>query len=408
VKREVTVWRVGSEYIGYGYHGIQMIEALKRIGVEVHTDPKKPTNVVFSVCTPLHLLPWYENQTMSLITMWETDYLPPAYSAPLVGVPKLRVFVPNHHNVELFARHGVPAEYVPEGVNPVHYSFVERPKRPVPFRFLHIGFPAARKGTDLVLRAFKEHFAALGCELWLKTKEPFFGRGVVNMDQRLTVGEMMQTYANSHCFVGPSRGEGWYLPPFEALATGMPTIVSNNTGMKQYAHLCQGAIEGVKAEADYNMYGFSGTWTEPDYDELVAAMFAVYENYPLALESAAIGAREIAAKWTWDHAAQRYVDLMGGELSKKPPKDLGKLIVPSVAQMPIVPKCNIKCDIGPKSYDLHKGQVYSVPWDAKRVLHEGGMLDDSNLCPFCSEVFPNEGRWQQHLKEKHEESIVVC
>jgi glycosyltransferase involved in cell wall biosynthesis len=48
---------------------------------------------------------------------------------------------------------------------------------------------------------------------------------------------MATLYSNVHAFALPTRAEGWCLPCVQALATGLPTIVTNWSGPADFMHV---------------------------------------------------------------------------------------------------------------------------------------------------------------------------
>ena len=55
--------------------------------------------------------------------------------------------------------------------------------------------------------------------------------------------DLLLFYSAAHCFVYPSKAEGFGLPPLEAAASGVPVICSNSCGMKDFSFFGNGHIE---------------------------------------------------------------------------------------------------------------------------------------------------------------------
>ena len=137
------------------------------------------------------------------------------------------------------------------------------------FEFLSIFKWERRKGWDILLRAY---FRAFGPQddvrLRLRTYVPSFLGGDINITSRIeefalaatglplqqlaevvwergtdearrengmSRGEVRDLYYLADCFVLPTRGEGWGLPVAEAMAMGLPVIVTNYSGPAAYA-----------------------------------------------------------------------------------------------------------------------------------------------------------------------------
>ena len=54
------------------------------------------------------------------------------------------------------------------------------------------------------------------------------------LDVELSREQLRQLYYSSNAFVLPTRGEGWGLPCVEAMACGLPPIVTNFSGPTHY------------------------------------------------------------------------------------------------------------------------------------------------------------------------------
>jgi hypothetical protein len=188
--------------------------------------------------------------------------------------------------------------------------------------------------------------------------------------------EEVELYAGAHCYLGPSRGEGFGLQPLQAIAQGCPTILTNAHGHESYAHLGYG-LDTTMDETAYFIYGDAGQWWEPDLDELIDWMKTVYDNYDLA-RSCAKFASDIALRdFTWDNTANQLLDTIGRDrlTAYDGPGDWYEV---SVRKYPIVLKSGLVCDIGGTVYDFKAGVKSYVFADVKRVLFEGGHLD-----PIC-------------------------
>jgi glycosyltransferase involved in cell wall biosynthesis len=105
------------------------------------------------------------------------------------------------------------------------------------FRILFVGHVALRKGVHYLLEAFK------GLDL-PKAKLTIIGspvdaasaavleryRGIFTWIPRVSYDELHHYYQNSDVFVFPSLAEGSALVTYEALACGLPSIVTENAG----------------------------------------------------------------------------------------------------------------------------------------------------------------------------------
>lgn len=101
--------------------------------------------------------------------------------------------------------------------------------------------------------------------------------------------------------VFPNRCEGGTnLVAMEAMACGLPTYVSYNTGQKDLVDLI--GCEGLRVQGGVNASSSMETvdgWGETDVEEVVAAMEAVYENRARARQKAQEASLRVREKWAW-------------------------------------------------------------------------------------------------------------
>lgn len=386
---QVNLNYVHSESIGYGRLGVKLHEALTRRGVEVFDHMPPPNHVEFDeiaavdrhagtagtacwVSVPTHARGWWSTQQTAIFTMWETTRLPESFRENLHHFDT--ILVPSDQNVELFSQWHPNVRRVLLGVDPTEWYWRERPEPGMYFDFL-IGGSGSRKGTDLAYKAFLAAFS--GEEdpiprLVMKNprNEPFSHERVVVIAGGLPANEEQDIYARAHCYVQPSRGEGFGLQPLQAIAQGLPTILTAEHGHGSFAHLGHGVSAGL-SQADYFIYGDAGEWWEPDFDELVDQMRWVYANWGQAVAKAKVSAATVAAEFTWDNVAEQFCTAL--DLSK--PYTAGEWFVPDPLKYRLRVRHNIACDIAGSRYYFETGKDYWELADVKRILAEGRHLE---------------------------------
>lgn len=396
-----------STSIGYGRLGTLLAEALTSLGVDVYDDlgvpPKdraratearervgrrlspEPTNVVSWVSVPSHARWWYQGQFTSVFTMWEAAELPPTFRDALHEFDVL--MVPSNQNVELFSKYHPNVLLNPLGIDPARWHPIDRPDRDQFFTFL-IGGSGKRKGTDLTFKAFRTVFGdwnGHGPEPRLVMKNPkgesqFVGWDRVSMvPGRLTDQEEVDLYASAHVYVQPSRGEGFGLQPLQAMAQGMPTILTDAHGHSSFSKYATHPLGWSWAPAEYFIYGHAGDWWEPDFDELCESMWDCYQNYDKHLAHAQkIAGSVIPQQFTWRECASRFIDAHNGELSR-PYKGDGTHVFPIQDRFLVRVTREYDADIAGFMYQWFPGKDYYEPADVKRILFERGVLDPSCL-----------------------------
>ena len=179
-----------------------------------------------------------------MLTMFETTQVPSSWPKHINYYDKL--VVPCNHNKEIFKNSGVniPIEVIPLGVNTAMWPYKDRRdslgKRP--FRFLiyaNMHWGNERKNSELVLEAFSRAFAnRKDVELVIKMTAGGLPRdiripaNVKILNAKYDHKSLLNLLHSCDCFVFPSKGEGYGLPPREAMATVMPCIVTNWSGME--------------------------------------------------------------------------------------------------------------------------------------------------------------------------------
>ncbi|MCD6291622.1 MAG: glycosyltransferase family 4 protein, partial [Anaerolineae bacterium] len=162
-----------------------------------------------------------------------------------------QVIVPSEYVLGTFLAHGVPRgkiTVIPFGVDVGRFSPPEeRPESPV--RFLFVGQIGVRKGVHYLLEAW-QRLALPDAELILA------GRVQSNSWPALAhygdlpgvrwVGHVdpVDLYRSAHVFVFPSLDEGSALVTYEAMAAGLPLIVTGASGS-----LARDGVEGVLVPA---------------------------------------------------------------------------------------------------------------------------------------------------------------
>jgi len=260
------------------------------------------------------------------LTMFETTQPPRSWAEPMNKCR--RIIVPCKQNKEAFEGIGVkvPIHVVPLGVDPKKWRFVDRAGMgragPLPkFTFLMSAGLTYRKNPVGAAKAFVAAFPREGdVRLILKTRGAQSSGGFwtwaseIPDDPRIEVVREESTPYQMYCwmavanaFVFPSKGEGFGLTPLQAMATGLPVIVADNSGMSEYCDArynypvhCHeipvppgGSPQGYPAD-----WGDVGNWWEPSFDQLVDRYREVYTYPEIAYARGKDAAAWVRRKWT--------------------------------------------------------------------------------------------------------------
>jgi glycosyltransferase involved in cell wall biosynthesis len=243
-------------------------------------------------------------------TQWESSMFPPDWGK---SMNKLDGVLCNTHFMETVVKESgitVDNKYIGFAVdsifNPAAPKFKDLDTGN--FKFLSVGKWEEHKGFDILLKAFTHTFSPkdsveliLSCfnpfvegvtnENWsnylltemYKLGVPFeyIKRGKIKVLNYLASATMPSLYTSCDAFVLPTRGEGICLPAVEAMSCGLPAIVTNWSGPKDFLTTDNSYplndFELVPARGMYS-YDSRNMWADPDIEELSYTMKKLTEN----------------------------------------------------------------------------------------------------------------------------------
>lgn len=351
----------GLEDIRYGY-GSMFKGFLDNAPTTVSFNEKASTQVYMGV--PLMRQSWWKGQHRVIFTMWETDVLPKAWIRYLSKYDQ--ILVPCKNNEELFSQHHPNVSVVPLGVD-LQFWTPQPKKQYTKFQFRAGGSLWKRKGLDIVVKAFNE-LRLPDAELRIKAAPhaPDVPSHVqssnVFLDRYwMSLEDQREWFNQSDCFIAASRGEGFGLMPLQAIALGVPTIVSLSSGQQEFSHLATSTISCGKSAAES-----VGRWDEPNIDELKEAMLWHYRNRDEAQKKATASTLKVD-EFTWEKASQKLVDAVpAGKLLKT------KIFEEEVTKTEVEALKDFKADIGTNTIKARKGDVFVITDGEYQVLRDSG------------------------------------
>lgn len=278
------------------------------------------------------------------ITMLEADRLTPQWVNHCNRLDE--VWVPSRFNYETFTKSGVQADKVkvfPFGVDPARFNPDGAPY-PIPgkkgFTFLSVSDWHRRKGYDILVKAFSRVFSSsddvtLVLKITNTMGADFSGvqaeidqlsrevrpdpPNIIVWSQNVSRQEMPAFYRAADCFVLPSHGEGWSMPIIEAMACGLPVVVTNWSGHTEYANSGNALMinvecfEPVPPVDPWNDYVYKGAmWARPSEHHLEVILRSIYANQAGAKNIGRLGRESIINNFTWSASCQRiYRHLQG-------------------------------------------------------------------------------------------------
>ncbi len=317
-----------DSYTGYGRMELGIAKGLQEseINVLLYPDLAYPMLMVNSSLQLLHA-PHVTNTRLWAFNMIETDKVDPDW-VKAINSRCERVLVPCPPMIEIYQNSGVevPIDYIPLGVD----LFTDRLPNSrngltgdeETFTFLTYTYGEKRKGADLAVKAFQYAFEGdLRFRLVIKAREGFQESWLTRLNDpqielitgRLAEEAWLKLQQQSHCFVFPSRGEGWGMPPRELTLSGVPTIATQWLGMWDVDRwgipLSFDGYSQCEFD-DYQANAKDAMWSEPVLDHLISQMKWVVNNYEQAREKAELGCQYLLSEFSWKRVGQRLQDLL--------------------------------------------------------------------------------------------------
>lgn len=323
---------------GWATHTAGFAQALARLAhVRLRTSPGRAQRALFGPLGPLVARGcWARRGDFGVVIdgepgarqpaarwiVWETTVLPEAQRRLCASVPWL--WTPSRWGREILIANGVAAErvaVVPEGVDTDFFRPAPRPKPAGPFRFLLVGKWEVRKCCRELIAAFAAEFRpGEDVELHLHAHNPY-RRGFSLEAEIAAAGppaglrvvagragsreDLRRLYQAADCFVLPTRAEGWGLPILEAMACGVPAIVTRYSAPREFVTEDNGYLLDVARRVDAVDPDFgiaTGQWAEPDFEHLRRLMRRAFEDREELRVKGGRACRD-AQQFSWDRSA---------------------------------------------------------------------------------------------------------
>lgn len=267
----------------------------------------------------------------------------------------------------------LPIAVIPLGVDHMVLPGMDLPALRAPqageiCRFLHVSSAFPRKGPDLLLKAWLAQFSgddpaelyvksfpnphnrlqSLWAELSQGHRNP--PRLVIDEDP-LDAAGMAALYRSAHAMILPTRGEGFNLPAAEAMALGVPVLVTGHGGQADFCNLDTAAlIPFLFAESGSHLKTGESCWVEPDLPSLGEQLRSLYreilDGSPALQRRVARAGAHVRQAYAWPHGAAA-IGQFAGLL-----RDAGGLPVPQQTGLHVLSPWNTACGIAEYSRNL--------------------------------------------------------
>jgi glycosyltransferase involved in cell wall biosynthesis/FMN phosphatase YigB (HAD superfamily) len=303
---------------------------------------------------------------LAVIQPWEFGALPEGWVRKSHDVDEF--WVPSNFVRNCYIESGIPAQIVfvvPNGVSAEKFHPQVAPMKLATqkkFKFLFVGGTIGRKGPDLLLQAYLKKFSAAD-DVCLVIKD-FGGKSVyagqtfesqiraaqslpaapeiLYLNEELPPDALPGLYTACDCLVLPYRGEGFGLPVLEAMACGLPVIITAGGATDDFVRdafawripatrkVFGNEVSGLKLAGD-------GWLLEPNLDALGEKMRRAFENPDQARERGKLASRHAHEFFSWEKsaaiAAQRIRELAASKISSGNPVKTALATLPPVSKI---------------------------------------------------------------------------
>ena len=272
------------------------------------------------------------NGKLAVIQPWEFGMLPEAWVRQAGDVDEF--WVPSNFVRDCYLASGVPAQkvfVVPNGVDAEKFHPQAAPVKlstQKKFKFLFVGGTIGRKGPDLLLKAYLQNFTAAD-DVCLVIKD-FGGKSfyagqtfesqirvaqlspdapeILYLNEELPPESLPGLYTACDCFVLPYRGEGFGLPVLEAMACGLPVIVTaggaaDDFVRDEFAWRIPATRKSIGNEVSGMKLAGNGWLLEPDPFVLGKDMRYAFANPDEARERGTLASQHAHQFFSWKNSA---------------------------------------------------------------------------------------------------------
>lgn len=204
--------------------------------------------------------------------------------------------------------------------------FDVQPRRDIkPFIFGFSGGLWGRKNCEKLVQAFKQEFAdnpdvqlkihtrfKVGVKTFSEKFNLASSANIELIEKEFSQEEYIQFMSGLNCYVSVSKGEGFSIGPREALAMGVPAIVTNSTAQKNICDSgCVLSVEcKTKEPAYYEIFRSNvGRYDDCSIEDIQIALRQMYANYEFYCKKSGEG-KEWAKKYSFESLKSKFQTLI--------------------------------------------------------------------------------------------------
>lgn len=277
-----------------------------------------------------------KSDTFLAFTMFEYDKLPIEWITTLQNFDG--IIVPSEYCKTVFESNlrengiEIPVYKVPLGIDIDRWQYIDRSKKKDEyFNILWQGaYYGDRKGGELVAKILND-LDLPKTKLWVKINPRYLNHNTgwdieAYLHQLMGFEKQSQVICRSigkvlkndelddmlhkiDLSIYPSTGEGFGLIPLEHMATGIPVIISDNTGMQEYINPQYCMPVRCKEVMSYYGQGLGTGWLA-DENQIKDYVVKAYENRQETFEMGRKASEFVRNNYNYDNAARKLIKLI--------------------------------------------------------------------------------------------------